>query len=115
MDMITYGDFAKVDIRMGLITAAEVPEGSKHVIKLTVDFGAEVGIKTIFSGIKQWYEAEAMVGKMLPFVVNLAPKKMGALGFSEGMLVAAITGEGEDERPVLLEPDSETNKGDKVI
>jgi methionyl-tRNA synthetase len=115
MDTIQYADFAKVEIRMGEVTAAEVPEGSNHVIKLTVDFGSEVGIKTIFSGIKAWYSAEQMVGKKLPFVVNLEPKKMGSLGYSEGMLMAAITGEGEAEKPVLLEPTLSVNKGDKVI
>ena len=115
MDNIDYADFAKVEIRMGLITAAEVPEGSEKVIKLTVNFGENWGVKTIFGGIKQWYKPEEMVGKTLPFVVNLTPKKMGSLGFSEGMLMAVTTGEGVNEKPVLLEPKEKVKPGDKVV
>lgn len=115
MDVIDYTDFAKVQIRMGLITAAEVPDGSEKVIKLTVNFGDEMGMRTIFGGIKQWYAPEEMVGKALPFVVNLAPKKMGSLGFSEGMLVAVITGDEGDEKAVLLEPREKVKPGDKVV
>lgn len=112
MDYINYQDFAKVDIRIGLIIAAEVPGGSEKVIKLTVSFGEELGEKTIFAGIKKWYEPETLVGKKLPFVVNLEPKKMGDLGYSQGMLMAVDTIE---HQPVLLLPDKEVNEGDKVV
>lgn len=119
MDQIQYADFAKVAIRIGVVKAAEVPEGSEKVIKLTVDFGKEIGdpavaggTRTIFAGIKQDYSPEELVGRQLPFVVNLEPKKMGELGYSQAMLMAVV---GEDGRPVLLKPDQEVKAGDKVI
>lgn len=119
MDTIQYGDFAKVEIRIGLVKAAEVPEGSEKVIKLTVDFGLTeegLGERMIFAGVKKWYEPEELVGKKLPFVVNLEPKKMGNLGYSQGMLMAAITkDEAGEQKPVLLLPDKEVQAGDKVV
>lgn len=114
MDTIQYTDFAKVEIRIGLIKAAEVPEGSEKVIKLTVDFGEEM--RTIFAGIKKWYQPEDLIGKQLPFVVNLEPKKMGSLGYSQGMLMAVLTkDETGEERPVLLFPEKAVKEGDKVL
>ena len=102
---------------MGVVKSAEVPEGSEKVIKLIVDFGPpEVGFsggeRTIFAGIKQWYTPEELIGRQLPFMVNLEPKKMGNLGYSQGMLMAVVM---EDGRPVLLKPDLEVKAGDKVI
>lgn len=123
MDTISFADFAKVEIRIGEVKAAEVPEGSEKVIKLTVDFGQpqadidqpqadfEGGERTIFAGIKKWYEPGTLVGKRLPFVVNLEPKKMGALGYSQGMLMAVI----HEEKAVLLEPQGEVDLGDQII
>jgi methionyl-tRNA synthetase len=114
-DTIAFEDFAKVDIRMGTVTAAEVPEGSNKVIKLTVDFGEEEGVRTIFSGIKDWYEPTDLVGKILPFIINLLPKRMGNLGESQGMLVAAISTENGSEKAVLLEPTGNVKNGDAVV
>ena len=114
-DTIAFEDFAKVDIRMGEVMAAEVSEGSKNLIKLTVDFGADLGERTIFSGIKEWYTPNEVVGKILPFIVNLQPKRMGNLGESQGMLVAAISSEGDDEKAVLLVPIGSVSKGDAVV
>jgi methionyl-tRNA synthetase len=76
-DIITYDDFLKLDIRVGEIVEACVPEWSKKLLKFTVDFGEEVGKRTIFSGIKDLYQPEEMMGKKGVFIVNLAPKKMG--------------------------------------
>ncbi len=114
-DTITYEDFGKVDIRMGKVSAAEVPEGSNKVIKLTVDFGDEVGVRTIFAGIKEWYAPADLVGKILPFIVNLLPKRMGNLGESQGMLMAAISSENGIQKAVLLAPIEAVHKGDTVL
>jgi methionyl-tRNA synthetase len=87
MEYISWEDFEKVEIRVGTIVAAEIPDGSNKLIKYRVDFG-ELGEKTIFSGIQKWFTPEELVGKQTTFVVNLVPKKMGDLGESEGMLFA---------------------------
>ncbi len=52
--LINFDDFAKVDIRIGTVIKAEVPEWSHWVIKLTVDFGKELGEKIIFTGLISW-------------------------------------------------------------
>ncbi len=92
---IQYEDFAKLDIRIGHITAAEkVPETDK-LIKCTVDFG-ESGQRTIISGIAEWKEPEELIGKKLPYIVNLAPRMFKGVE-SQGMLLAA-----SDESGVAL-------------
>lgn len=87
-DTIHYEDFAKLDLRMGKVLAVEVPEWSEKLIQLTVDFGEEIGQRTIMAGIKAWYEPADLEGKTLVFVVNLAERKMGQ-GVSQGMMLAA--------------------------
>ena len=85
---ITYDDFDKLDLRVGRITAASAPDWSNKLLQFTVDFGSEIGEKTILSGIKQWYAPEVFVGKCYVFVINLAERKMGE-GVSQGMMIMA--------------------------
>ena len=95
MDEISYSDFSKLDIRIGTVLAAErVPETDK-LIKCTIDFG-EFGERTIVSGIAEWKTPDELVGKQLPYVVNLAPRILKGIE-SQGMLLAA-----SDERGVAL-------------
>lgn len=92
---VSYDDFAKLDIRIGTVLAAEpVPETDK-LIKCTVDFG-ELGVRTIVSGIALWKKPEELVGRQLPYIVNLAPKLLRGVE-SQGMLLA-----GSDEQGVAL-------------
>jgi len=115
MDQITFQDFAKVEMRIGEVKKAEVPEDSQSVIKLLVDFGEEFGERTIFAGIKEWYEPDGLVGKRLPFIVNIPPKKMGELGESQGMLLAVIGRDNDgEERPVLLAPENKVPPGSQL-
>ncbi len=83
---IIYDDFAKLDIRAGLIVAASAPEWSEKLIRYEIDLGEEIGKRILFSGIRKWYQPEDLVGKKVPVVVNLEPKKMGE-EFSQGMVV----------------------------
>jgi len=105
---ISYNDFAKLDIRIGLVTAAErVPETDK-LIKCTIDFG-ELGVRTIVSGIAEWKEPAALIGKRLPYIVNLAPRMLKGVE-SQGMLLAA-----SDENGVaLIEPERDVTPGTKL-
>lgn len=119
MDQITFDDFAKLDIRIGTVKSAEVPDWSHWVMKLSVDLGEEIGERTIFAGIMKHYAPEEVVGKQAPFIVNLKPKKMGPAGdFSEGMMlmasVVAGSGDPEDEEPVFLEVSKKVPEGTKV-
>ena len=88
MPEITYEDFAKLDIRIGTVVAAELVPETDKLIKCTVDFGEEVGQRTIVSGIAQWKEPEELVGRQFPYIVNLAPRMLRGVE-SQGMLLAA--------------------------
>jgi len=85
-ETINYSDFEKLDIRVGRVVNAKSPEWSEKLLEFEVDFGAELGKKTIFSGIKKWYNPEFFKGRLYVFIVNLAEKKMG-MGVSQGMML----------------------------
>ena len=107
-ETISYEDFAKLDIRIGTVISAEpVPETDK-LLKCTIDFG-EMGTRTIVSGILQWKTPEDIVGKQLPYIVNLAPRMLRGVE-SQGMLLAASTEEGL----ALLHPDIQVPPGTKL-
>jgi methionine--tRNA ligase beta chain len=122
MDEITYADFEKLDIRIGKVVKADVPEWSHWVMRLHVDFGTEIGERTIFSGIMKFYKPEDLVGKQFPFVVNLKPKRIGPANengeyeYSQGMMIMAVPGSPEDEdtAPVFLNPEKQVDNGVKV-
>lgn len=115
MDTISFDDFGKVDIRIGTVIKAEIPEWSHWVMKLTVDLGEEVGVKTIFSGIMKFFKVEELENKQFPFVVNLKPKKIGPEGdMSEGMMVMAVPSDDEETAPVLFNLQAQVPNGTKV-
>lgn len=89
---IVYDDFAKLDIRIGTVIAAEMVPNADKLIKCTIDFGP-LGQRTIVSGIREFVAPEDMVGKQLPYVVNLAPRTLKGI-VSEGMLLAGQDAEG---------------------
>jgi len=105
---ISYEDFAKLDIRIGKVIAAELVPETDKLIKCTVDLG-DLGERTIVSGIAQWKKPEELVGKLLPYIVNLAPRMLRGVE-SQGMLVAA-----SDEAGVaLLNPERDVLPGTKL-
>lgn len=115
MDTIKFDDFAKLDIRIGTVTHAEVPEWSHWVMKLNVSFGPEIGERTIFAGIMKWYKPEDIEGKQFPFVVNIEPKKMGPKGdFSQGMMLAVCNPKNEEDKPLLFQLPEKVEDGTKI-
>ncbi|HSV95241.1 MAG TPA: methionine--tRNA ligase [Spirochaetia bacterium] len=87
-DLINYTDFEKLDIRAGKVVAASAPEWSEKLIRYEMDLGEELGKRVLFSGIRKWYAPEDMVGKIMPVIVNMEPKKMGD-EVSQGMAIMA--------------------------
>ena len=100
---INIDDFAKIDLRIAMITAAEKVLGSTKLLKLTLDLG-EGKTRQVFSGIQSAYAPEQLTGKLTVVVANLAPRKM-KFGVSEGMVLAASHAD-ESAQPGLyvLEP-----------
>lgn len=87
---IVYDDFAKLDLRVGTILAAEKVEKADKLLKLTVDLGYEQ--RTIVSGIAQHFEPSAIVGRQVVVVANLAPRKMRGIESNGMILMAEDTG-----------------------
>lgn len=86
--MISYDDFAKLEIRIGEIKTVEIVEDADKLLRLTVDFGEETP-RQIISGIRTYFEDPTwLVGKKCPFLTNLEPRTIR--GFeSQGMILAA--------------------------
>jgi len=121
MGQISFDQFEQVDIRMGTVTKAEVPEWSHWVMRIEVDLGPEVGTKKCFSGIMKFFKPEDLIGKQFPFVVNLEPRKIGPeKELSEAMMIMASPGddlpesEAENTAPVLFRLQKEVPNGTKV-
>jgi methionyl-tRNA synthetase len=89
-DVISFPDWEKVDVRTGTIVEASAPEWSNKLIELHVDFGEEIGERTIFTGMRKWYGPDHFAGKQALFIVNLAPRKMGEKE-SQGMILSLDT------------------------
>lgn len=87
-----------LDVRLGEIKHAESVVGSDKLIRLEVDFGPEVGMRQILSGIATWYDPQDLIGKKTTFIINLPYRKMMGME-SQGMLLALkpIEGSGEDK------------------
>lgn len=109
-ETINFDDFAKVDLRIAKIVAADHVEGADKLLQLTLDLG-DGQTRNVFSGIKAAYQPEDLVGKLTVVVANLAPRKM-KFGISEGMVLAAGPG-GADIW--LLEPHAGAQPGMRVM
>jgi glutaminyl-tRNA synthetase len=106
---ITIDDFARIDLRVGVIREARLVEGAKKLIRVMVDLG-EGRLRQVFAGIRSSYpEPEILVGKRVIVVANLKPREM-KFGLSEGMILAGV---GRDGLCVATF-DGEPNPGDKV-
>ncbi len=88
-ETISIEDFMKVDLRVARIESAERVSGADKLLRITIDLGGNQ--RQVFAGIKSAYDPEALVGRLVVAVANLAPRKM-RFGVSEGMLLAAGPG-----------------------
>src|SRR5258706_15480978 len=91
MNNIPFDQFESVDIRIGTVVKADVPERSHWAMRMTVDFGEEIGEKTCFSGIMKFFKPGEMEGKQFQFVINLVPRTIGLeKESSEVMMIMAV-------------------------
>ena len=109
MDEITIDDFFKVDLRIAKVIEVSEIEEAEKLVQLKLDLG-ELGEKTVFAGIKKYYEPEKLLNKMVVCVNNLKPREM-RFGTSEGMILAASN---EDSGVYLVGPDTDAIPGMKV-
>lgn len=98
---IEFDDFAKVDLRVGLVKSAEPVKGADKLLHLKIDIG-EAEPRTIVAGIAKAYEAEKLIGRKVVIVANLHPRKLRGIE-SNGMIVAASLEGGTPILPGFLE------------
>ena len=110
--MITYDDFAKVDVRVGTVTRAEpFPEARKPAIKLWVDFGGDLGEKRSSAQLTRHYTPETLIGRQVLAVVNFPPRQIGKV-LSEVLVLGVPDAEGE---VVLITPDHPVPIGGRLF
>ena len=108
--IITYDDFAKLDLRTAIIKKVEEIEGADKLYKLIINVG-ELGERIICAGIKQHYKPEQLEGKQIIIIANLEPRKMRGTE-SQGMLLAVDLP--EDKDCILLTPEKPVKEGSVV-
>ena len=106
--MITISDFERIDLRVARIVSADPVDGADKLLRLTLDVGDHR--RTVFSGIKLAYAPKDLVGKLTVVVANLESREM-RFGTSEGMVLAAASGEGEI---FLISADSGAKPGTRI-
>jgi methionyl-tRNA synthetase len=107
-ETIEFADFAKVSLRVGRVVAAEPVEGSEKLLRLDVTVGDAK--RQVIAGIAKAYQPIELIGRQVVVVANLKAAKLMGLE-SQGMLLAA---DGEDGRPILLQPERESPDGTAV-
>lgn len=105
---ISYDDFQKMDLRICTVLAAEKVAKTKKLLKLKVDTGVDQ--REIVSGIAEYYEPEALVGKQVLMLINLAPKEIKGV-LSHGMVLMAENADGELS---LVQPQKSLKAGSTV-
>ena len=107
---ISWGDFVKIDMRIGTIINAEIfKEVKRPAYKLMIDFG-DLGIKKSSAQITKLYEPEKLIGKQVVAVVNFPPKQIANM-MSECLVIAGV---GEENDIVLLQPERNMPNGTKI-
>lgn len=111
MNLISWADFEKMDIRTGtIIKAEEFPKVKKPAYKLTIDFGEELGIKKSSAQITHHYSIGNLEGTQIVAVVNFPAKQIA--GFISECLVLGIYD--ENKEVVLLQPQKGVGNGLKI-
>lgn len=109
--VITYSDFEKIDIRVGkVVKVEEFPQARKPAYKLTIDFGAEIGIKQSSAQVTNYSKAE-LLGKLVMGVVNFPSRQIGPF-FSEVLTLGVPDGDGN---VILLSPTKEVPLGGRMF
>ncbi len=107
-ESITFDDFTKVDIRTATILEAEKVPKTTKLLKLKIDTGLD--IRTIVSGIAEYYEPEAIIGRQISIIANLEPRKIKGIE-SQGMILMA---EDKDGKLVMVTPSANVSNGSMI-
>jgi tRNA-binding protein len=109
---ISFDDFRRTDVRVGTIVAAEpFPEARKPSIRLTIDFGPEIGIRRSSAQLVKYYKPQELVGRQVAAVLNFPPRQIGPM-MSEVLTLGFPDEEGE---VVLIAPDKKVPDGGRLF
>lgn len=109
---ITYADFERIDIRVGtIVDARHFPEARKPAIKLSIDFGGEIGVKRSSAQITTHYAPDQLIGRQVCAVVNFPPRQIGPF-MSEVLTLGMPDTEGN---VVLVRPDFMVPDGGRLF
>lgn len=112
MDVISFQDFLKVELRAGkIVEVLDFPEARKSAYKLKIDFGPEIGIKKSSAQITRHYTKEQLLGRTVMAVVNFPPKQVGPF-MSECLTVGVHDANGD---VVLVALDKPVPLGAKLL
>ena len=110
-DLISYSDFAKIEIRLGTIISAELNNKlRKPSFVLKIDFGDEIGVKKSSAQLTKNYKAEQLLNKQVAAVVNFPKKQIGDL-ISEVLVLGFPDNLNE---PILISPDKKLANGGRL-
>jgi len=107
-DPVTFDDFTKIDIRTATILEAEKVPKTTKLLKLKIDTGLD--IRTIVSGIAEYFEPQNIIGKQISIIANLEPRKIKGIE-SKGMILMA---EDKDGKLVFVSPAEKINNGSLI-
>lgn len=109
--MLTLEEFEKVEMRVGtIIEVNDFPEARKPAYQLTIDFGAEMGVRKSSAQITERYTKEELVNRQIVAVVNFPKKQIGKF-MSECLVLGSV---GADNDIVLLSPDFKVENGQRI-
>lgn len=110
MDLISFDDFLKCDIRVGqIIQAEDFPKARKPSYKLWIDFGTDIGIKKSSAQITECYQLVDLVGMQILAVINFPPRQIADF-MSEVLVLGTYSKQGV----VLITPNKAVDNGDKL-
>jgi tRNA-binding protein len=111
-ETIAYGDFERVDIRVGTIVDVQpFPEARKPAFRLSIDFGAEIGVKRSSAQLTVHYRADQLIGRQVCAVVNFPPRQIGP--FISEVLTLGMPD--DDGSVVLIKPDFKVPNGGRLF
>ena len=108
---LTWNEFERTDMRIGtIIEVNDFPEARKPAFQLTIDFGAEIGIRKSSAQITKRYQKEDLLNRQIVAVVNFPKKQIGRF-MSECLVLGAV---GEEGDVILLAPDFKIPNGLRI-
>ena len=111
MSDLTWKEFERVDLRVGTVTSAQpFPEARTPAIKMTIDFGAEIGSRKSSAQITDHYTPDDLIGKQVAAVVNFPQKQIGPM-MSECLVTGFVQ---EDGGVILAVPDKVAKNGTRL-